>query len=72
MKKTIFFLLAFIFLQGTSCKKETNGNSTTVTVVPLTPTSLTGTVVSSTKINLSWIDNSTNEDGFKIERKICH
>ena len=34
------------------------------------PTSLAATVVSSTKINLAWTDNSGSEDGFKIERKI--
>ena len=33
------------------------------------PTNLTATAVSSTKINLAWTDNSSNEDGFKIEKK---
>jgi hypothetical protein len=32
------------------------------------PTLLTLTVISDTQIDLSWTDNSTNEDGFKIER----
>jgi fibronectin type 3 domain-containing protein len=32
------------------------------------PTALTATAVSNSQINLAWIDNSTNEDGFKIER----
>lgn len=36
---------------------------------PLAPTSLTATTVSSSRINLSWTDNSNNESGFKIERK---
>ena len=49
-----------------SCKKEENG---TTTVIPLSPTDLTGTVVSSSKIKLDWLDKSTNEDGFNIERK---
>ena len=30
---------------------------------------LTATMVSSSQIDLSWTDNATNEDGFKIERK---
>ncbi|MBI5142241.1 MAG: DUF2341 domain-containing protein [Nitrospirae bacterium] len=34
------------------------------------PTGLTATTVSTTEIALSWIDNSANEDGFIIERKI--
>jgi hypothetical protein len=46
-----------------------NGNSNT-TVVPLTPTGLTGIVASTNQINLSWTDNSTNETGFKF--KINH
>ena len=36
--------------------------------VPQTPGSLTATAVSTTQINLAWIDNSTNETGFRIER----
>ena len=72
MKKVIYFLLAIVLLQITSCKKDTNGNTTTVTVVPIAPTTLTGQAVSTSKINLAWTDNSTNEDGFKIERKITN
>ena len=33
------------------------------------PFNLQSTVVSSTQINLTWTDNSDDEDGFKIERK---
>lgn len=32
------------------------------------PTSLTATAISSTQINLAWTDNSSNEDGFQVER----
>jgi Fibronectin type III domain len=32
------------------------------------PTNLSATAVSSTQINLSWADNSSNETGFKVER----
>jgi len=69
MKKVIYFLLAIVLLQTTACKKETNGNTTTVTTVPVTPSGLTAQLSSVTKVNLTWTDNSTNEDGFKIERK---
>ncbi len=34
------------------------------------PTNLTATTVSESEIALSWQDNSANEDGFKIDRKI--
>ncbi len=35
---------------------------------PSAPSSLVGTAASSAQINLSWTDNSSNEDGFRIER----
>jgi hypothetical protein len=38
--------------------------------LPAAPSNPTATVVSSSQINLSFTDNSNNETGFKIERKI--
>jgi YD repeat-containing protein len=35
---------------------------------PSAPTGLGGTAVSSSQIDLTWSDNSSNEDGFKVER----
>ena len=37
--------------------------------LPAAPSALNATVASTTQINLSWIDNSSNETEFKIERK---
>ncbi|HAK76122.1 MAG TPA: hypothetical protein DCM71_04255 [Runella sp.] len=37
-------------------------------VVPKSPTELSLTVVSSSQIDLKWLDNSDNETGFEIER----
>src|SRR5262249_4006146 len=37
---------------------------------PSAPSSLTVTPASGTQLNLSWTDNATTEDGFKILRKI--
>ncbi|MDI6787876.1 MAG: fibronectin type III domain-containing protein, partial [Planctomycetota bacterium] len=44
-------------------------NATTLPLTPTAPSSLTATVISATQINLVWSDNSTNETGFRIERK---
>jgi len=38
--------------------------------VPIAPTSLTATAISTTQINLQWVDNSNDETGFKIERAL--
>ncbi len=45
------------------------GNGGDGLFIPNAPSSLTCTAVSSSQIDLSWQDNSGNEDGFKIERK---
>src|SRR5262249_54228286 len=35
---------------------------------PSAPSNLTSSPISSSQINLSWSDNSSNEDGFRLER----
>lgn len=48
-------------------------NEVTITMphgIPLAPSELQAEAVSATQIDLEWIDNSDNEIGFKIERKI--
>jgi len=57
---SLFILLIVVV----SCNKEE------VRPKPEPPTNLEATVVSTNQINLSWKDNSDNETGFKIERKI--
>ncbi|MFH1562943.1 MAG: PQQ-binding-like beta-propeller repeat protein [Nitrospirota bacterium] len=42
----------------------------TLDVLPALPTNLTGVSNLSTQIKLSWCDNSDNEVGFKLERKL--
>ncbi len=49
-----------------SCKKSEDGK---VEVIPMAPTELKATVISKDQLDLTWKDNSTNETGFKIERK---
>ena len=52
---------------GTS--KDSNiAEASTPVPPPTAPSNLTSSVVASSQINLNWSDNSTNEDGFRLER----
>jgi hypothetical protein len=64
MKRLTPLLILLIGLYG--CVKSDDG---TVEVVPLPPTELKATLASKEQVDLSWKDNSTNEAGYKIERK---
>jgi hypothetical protein len=66
--RTISTLL-FLQLLFLGCQKNETGNTTTIKVIPAAPSDLIVTLLSGTKVKLDWIDKSTNEDGFKIERK---
>jgi hypothetical protein len=46
-----------------------NSAALTAANPPAAPSALTATAVSTSQINLAWTDNSSNETGFKIERK---
>ncbi|MBI5408654.1 MAG: fibronectin type III domain-containing protein [Nitrospirae bacterium] len=46
------------------------GDDISFKIAPPAPSNLTATAISSGQINLSWTDNSGNEIGFKIERKL--
>ncbi len=37
---------------------------------PIAPSGLAATTISSSQINLAWVDNSTNENSFRIERSL--
>jgi uncharacterized protein (TIGR02145 family) len=63
MKKILTLLLGIILFLG--CTKDDKSEA-----VPAPPENLTGEVISTTAINLTWTDRSTNETGFKIERKL--
>jgi len=64
MMKNLYIILFILTLCG--CKKSEDG---TVEVIPLAPTELKGTIISKDQLDLTWKDNSTNETGYKIERK---
>jgi hypothetical protein len=44
-------------------------NATTLFNIPAAPSNLTITSISSGTVNLAWTDNSSDESGFKIQRK---
>jgi len=62
-----FIAILVVLFFGCSTSSDGNGNSTT-TVIPIVPTNLTGELVNN-QVVLSWNDSSTNETGFKIDRK---
>jgi hypothetical protein len=62
--KNLYFIFLFLILNG--CQKSEDGK---VEIIPLPPTELKATVISKDQVDLTWKDNSTNETGFKIERK---
>jgi hypothetical protein len=68
MKKTLTLILGMLLIY--SCSTTSDGNTAITTAVPAPPENLTGEVISTTGINLIWTDRSTNETGFKIERKL--
>lgn len=47
------------------------GGSTDPKVAPAAPTGLTATVVENSKASLAWQDNSGNETGFRVERRVA-
>jgi autotransporter-associated beta strand protein len=53
---------------GNSPNSNTAQASTQAAQPPATPSGLTATGVATNQINLTWGDNSTNEDGFNIAR----
>ena len=65
MKKIITVLIGIILIN--SCSTSNNDNE--IVIVPLPPINLTGINSVNSQVTLNWTDKSTNETGFKIERK---
>lgn len=63
MKAILTILVGFILITG--CKKD----DISVRTIPSPPENLIGLSNSTKSISISWTDRSTNENGFKIERK---
>jgi titin len=56
--------------QGGDSANSNVANGTTLPNPPAAPSGLTATALSQTSVRLDWVDNSTNETGFKIERSL--
>jgi len=54
--------------EGPNNSDYSNTASATTQPAPAAPSNLIATAVSSSRINLTWKDNATNEAGFRIER----
>ena len=65
---TKYFYRVRAFNAGGQSDYSNEASTTTLPKAPAAPGNLAATTVSNTKINLTWLDQSTNEDSFKIER----
>ncbi|MGH7601064.1 MAG: fibronectin type III domain-containing protein, partial [bacterium] len=68
--KTTYFYRLRAFNAGGHSGYSNPASTTTLPNPPATPSSLTAVAVSHSAINLTWVDNSNNENGFNLERKI--
>jgi titin len=66
---TQYFYRVRAFNIGGNSGYSLEANGTTLPNPPKKPANLTATAVSNKRINLAWADSSTNENGFRIERK---
>ncbi|MCX6106354.1 MAG: fibronectin type III domain-containing protein [Proteobacteria bacterium] len=64
---TIYYYRVYAVNSSGASDYTTTANATTL-APPNAPSGLSATAASSTQINLSWTDNSSNETGFKIDR----
>jgi hypothetical protein len=64
MNKLLLISVLSVLIISYGCTKSEDGITE---IIPLAPSNLTATA--STQVSLQWTDNSTNESGFKIERK---
>jgi hypothetical protein len=67
---TLYYYRVFAYnTAGNSASPSNTASATTLAPpAPNAPSGLTATAVSTSQINLTWADNASNEDGFKIER----
>jgi hypothetical protein len=68
--KAFKFLIFALFLSACDKNDTSGGGGGGGITIPAPPSNLAATATSSTNVNLTWNDNSTDEAGFKIERKM--
>jgi hypothetical protein len=70
-EKALYVIFCNVLVYSCSTNNENNtiNNEETAMAAQYPPTNLTLTNISPTQIDLSWLHNSNNETGFKIERK---
>ena len=67
---TTYDYRVFAINGGGDSAPSNTATTTTLPNPPAAPTVLTATPVSQTLINLAWTDNSGNETGFRVERRL--
>lgn len=65
---TYWYRIAAVNTIGKASSGAASVTTPTPPPAPIAPTSLASTAVSSSQINLSWIDNATNESGYYVDR----
>jgi hypothetical protein len=63
-----YYVVAYNGTGNSSNSNTASATTSTCTTVPTAPSNLTASVASCNQINLSWLDNSSNETGFYIYR----
>ncbi len=67
---TYFYRVRAVNANGTSAYTAESSIATIAAGAPIPPTTLVATTASTAQINLTWVDASTSETGFQIERSL--
>lgn len=67
---TTYYYRVYAYVSSSLISYSNVASVTTPTVTLNAPTGLVATAVSATQINLSWVDNETNETAYHVERSI--
>lgn len=68
--RTYYYVVTAYNSSGESVLSNQVSATTTNTTIPKAPTNLAAVAASPLQVNLTWADNSTNETGFRVSRRI--